>query len=271
MDSRIIGVWVSVGLGAAALSSADVQGTIVIERKLTKRNVTATAGLYQRGVAVDLSADTGTDDPIDYDRCHVVVYLEAAPGLARSPGKIAPSASRAPLEHGVLDTSTNRVMKPEMEQHDRRFVPDLLVVPAGESISFPNFDPIFHNVFSLSKAKSFDLGNYPKGQTRWITFPSPGIVSVYCHLHPNMTASIVVTPNQWSTVADASGNFALRDVPPGTYTAVAWHRAAGFFRQTVVVTTEHGAQVHFAIPLSPEETDGSGHDFAPASASLPSR
>jgi plastocyanin len=267
MDSRIIGVWVSVGLGAAALSSADVQGTIVIERRLTKRNVTATAGLYQRGVAVDLSADAGTD-PIDYERSHVVVYLDASPGLAPSLLKTASSASRAHLEQGVPDSSTDRVMKLEMEQHDRRFVPDLLVVPAGESVSFPNFDPIFHNVFSLSKAKSFDLGNYPKGQTRWITFPSPGIVSVYCHLHPNMTASIVVTPNQWSTVADASGNFTLHDVPPGTHTAVAWHKTAGFFRQTVVVTAEHSAHVRFAIPLSADGTDSSGHDFAPASASL---
>jgi plastocyanin len=270
MDTRIIGVWLAFGLGAAALSAADVQGTVVIERKLTKRNVTAAAGLYQRGVAVNLITDEGTD-PIDYERSHVVVYLEDAPGLSRSPVKTAPSASRAALEHRVLDHSTDRVMKREMEQQDRRFVPDLLVVPAYESVSFPNFDPIFHNVFSLSKAKSFDLGNYPKGQTRRITFPSPGIVSVYCHLHPNMTASIVVTPNQWSTVADASGNFTLHDVPPGTHTAVAWHKAAGFLRQTVTVTAEHDAHVQFAIPLCAEETDSSGHDGAHASASPRSR
>jgi plastocyanin len=288
MDSRIMGVWIGVGLGAAALSAANVQGTVVIERKLTKRNVTAAAGLYQRGSAVNLSADAGTD-PLDYERSHVIVYLEDEPGLSRSP---------------VKDHSTDRVKEPEMEQQDRRFVPDLLVVAAGESVSFPNFDPIFHNVFSLSKAKSFDLGNYPKGQTRRITFPSPGIVSVYCHLHPNMTASILVTPNQWSTVADARGNFVLRDVPPGTHTVVAWHKAAGFFRQTIEVTAEHGAHAQFMIPLraatgehdartdhtescldsgstpvrgqgtngpASSGADGSGHDCAPATASLRSR
>ena len=91
-----------------------------------------------------------------------------------------------------------------MEQQNRRFAPDLVVIPAGSSVSFPNFDPIFHNVFSLSKAKSFDLGNYSKGQTRMVTFPKPGIVAVYCHLHPNMAGTIVVTPNQWGVRVDAA-------------------------------------------------------------------
>jgi plastocyanin len=238
----MFGVWVGVWLGAAILSAADVQGTIVIERKLTKRNVTATAGLYQRGVAVNLSADAGAN-PIDYERAHVVVYLENAhvegsPGPTTKPVKTVPSVSpNADPEH-------------VMEQQDRRFVPDLLVVPAGQSVSFPNFDPIFHNVFSLSKPKSFDLGNYPKGQTRRVTFPSPGVVFVYCHLHANMTAAIVVAPNRWSTIADASGDFALRDVPPGKYTAVAWHKAVGFFRQTVEVTAEQGGHARFVIPFT---------------------
>jgi hypothetical protein len=62
----------------------------------------------------------------------------------------------------------------------------------------PNRDPIFHNVFSLSKTKTFDLGNCRQNETRSVAFPKPGIVQVYCHLHPNMAASIVVTPNRWA-------------------------------------------------------------------------
>lgn len=206
----------------SGLQAADVQGTVVIERKLTRRNVTPAAGLYQRGVAVELGSDS-EEDPLAFERSHVVVYLE-----------------------GSLPSKPTSAV---LEQRDRRFAPDLLVIPAGSTVSFPNFDPIFHNVFSLSKPKSFDLGNYPKGQSRDVTFTKPGVVYVYCHLHPNMAASIVVSPNQWSTRAHGSGSFALPDVPPGKYTVVAWHKTAGTFRKNVEVTAERGAQVSFLIPL----------------------
>ena len=115
--------------------------------------------------------------------------------------------------------------------------------------TFPNLDPIFHNVFSLSKPKSFDLGNYPQGHTRNVTFNEPGIVLVNCHLHTNMAATIVITPNQWCTRSDEMGRFSLRDLPPGKHTLVAWHKSAGFFRQTVLVDDSHTAAVEFVIPL----------------------
>src|SRR5579864_6392516 len=166
---------------ACVVSGADVRGTITVERKLTPRNITPVAGLYQRGSAVALEPDSN-QSALDYERSHVVVYLE-----------------RDQRETSV----TAPPITAEMEQQNRRFSPDLVVVPAGSAVSFPNFDPIFHNVFSLSKPKSFDLGNYSKGQTRVVTFPKPGIVSVYCHLHPNMAGTIVVTPNQWAARVDA--------------------------------------------------------------------
>jgi plastocyanin len=206
----------------AFLQAHDIDGTIVVQHKLTKRKVTASADLYQRGAAVKLGADH-EQDPLDWERSHVVVYVE-----------------------GDLPSTPVTV---ELAQEDRRFTPDLVVVPAGSTVSFPNMDPIFHNVFSLSKAKSFDLGNYPQGKTRTVVFPKPGIVFVDCHLHPNMSAVIVVTPNRWSTKADASGRFVLPDLPPGTYTVVAWHKTAGFFRKTVHVTEAGNAAVEFLIPL----------------------
>ncbi|MBZ5631584.1 MAG: carboxypeptidase regulatory-like domain-containing protein [Acidobacteriia bacterium] len=209
------------------ISGADVRGTITIERKLTPRNVTPAAGLYQRGSVVALEPDT-RENALDYERSHVVVYLEGAPGNA------------APVTAGPPAI---------MEQQKRRFSPDLVVIPAGSPVSFPNFDPIFHNVFSLSKAKSFDLGNYPKGQTRMVTFPKSGIVAVYCHLHPNMTGTIVVTPSQWGVRVDAAGQYSLANVPPGKYTIVAWHKTGGTFRKTIEVTAGKDAEANFFVPL----------------------
>src|SRR6202034_1246704 len=103
---------------------------------------------------------------------------------------------------GVAPASTT---VPQIAQVDRRFSPDLLVVPVGSTVSFPNMDPIFHNIFSLSKPKAFDLGSYNKGETRKVVFAKPGVVEVYCHLHPNMAAIIVVTPNRWYARSDRSG------------------------------------------------------------------
>ncbi len=119
----------------------------------------------------------------------------------------------------------------------------------GRKCSFPNNDPIFRNVFSLSGPRTFDLGNYPKGDTRIVAFPEPGIVYVNCHLHSNMTATIVVAPNRWNARADRDGRFELPDVPPGKYTIVAWHKAAGFFRQPVVVAAGRDEHVEFLIPV----------------------
>ena len=212
-------------------SGADVRGIITIQRKLTPRNVTPAAGLYQRGSPVALESDT-RENALDYERSHVVVYLEG--------GSASVIAEPVPAEP----------MTTEMEQQNRRFSPDLVVIPAGASVSFPNFDPIFHNVFSLSKVKSFDLGNYSKGQTRMVTFPKPGIVAVYCHLHPNMTGTIIVTPNQWGVRADAKGQYELANVPPGKYTVVAWHKTGGTFRKTIEVTAGHDAEANFFVPLA---------------------
>jgi hypothetical protein len=136
-----------------------------------------------------------------------------------------------------------------MEQKDRRFVPELLVIPTGSTVSFPNLDPIFHNVFSLSKAKSFDLGNYPRNHTRTIVFSKPGVEFINCHLHPNMSAAILVTPNSWNATADRAGRFVLHDVPPGSYTIVAWHKAAGLIKKPVTVEPARGASVEFFVPL----------------------
>ena len=178
-------------------------------------------------------ATDAEDDPLAAERSRVVIWVE---------GRVPPGE----------DSAKPEVAK--MTQESRRFIPETVVIPAGGKVTFPNLDPIFHNVFSLSRPKTFYLGNYPKGDTRTVTFPEPGIVYVNCHLHPNMSAVIVVTPNQWHTEADRAGRFELSGVPPGEYSVVAWHKAAGFFRQQVQVEAGRNPKIEFLIPLA---ADGS--------------
>ncbi|MEX2260421.1 MAG: carboxypeptidase regulatory-like domain-containing protein [Bryobacteraceae bacterium] len=218
--------------GLAPIRAADIEGMIVVKHKLTKPKVTASASSYARGAAVELGSG-GQEDPLAFERTRVAIYLE-----------------------GDLPS---KPVAATMEQKNRQFLPDTVVIPAGSTVSFPNLDAIFHNVFSLSKPKTFDLGNYSRDHTRTVTFPKPGIVFVHCHLHPNMAAAIVVSPNGWNAKADAAGRFTLRSVPQGRYTVVAWHKAAGFFRQTVQVRENRGATVEFLIPL---DEDGIAKEVA---------
>jgi plastocyanin len=208
-----------------SLPAAEIRGTVVVKRKLTKRLAAPALNTYERGAAVPLAVSD--DDPLVYERTHTVVFLE---------GELSPAP-------GMVKT---------MEQENRSFGPDMVVVPVGSSVSFPNLDPIFHNVFSLSKAKSFDLGNYPKGQTRSVTFNKPGVVLVNCRLHTNMSAVIVVTPNRFYASPDGEGRFTIKGVPAGKYSAVAWHKAAGFIRQEVTVTEGAPVEIEFLVPLSEE-------------------
>ena len=216
----------------AAPASQEITGTILIKKKLTKPSVTAEVSMYQRGTSVELGKDN-PQDPLAFERSRVVVYLE---GPASSPAGPPRAATFA------------------MQQLNRRFSPDLLVIPAGTTVSFPNMDPIFHNVFSLSKPKTFDLGSYVKGDSRNVLMAKPGVVYVYCHLHPNMEATIVVTPNRWFARSDADGQFRIPNVPPGQYTVVAWHKAAGFFRKYIIVEPSRNAVVDFFIPL-PDDSE----------------
>jgi plastocyanin len=215
----------------SSVRAAGIEGTIVVKKKLTKRRVTAQVPMYERGPAVEFEADT-EEDALAFERSRVAVYLE---------GQFPAQPAVTPIIQ-------------VMGQTNRRFSPELLVVQAGSKVSFPNNDPIFHNVFSLSGPKTFDLGNYPRGDTRIVAFPEPGVVYVNCHLHSNMTAAIVVTPNRWNARADRDGRFELPDVPPGKYTIVAWHKTAGFFRQSVVVSAGANERVEFLIPV-----DENGH------------
>ena len=210
------------GLGLVCpLPAGEIRGLITVKRKLTKRFAAPSLDTYERGATVPIALED--DDPFVYERTHTVVYIE---------GEIATAAPIAK----------------DMRQENRTFGPDLVVVPVAFSVSFPNMDPIFHNVFSLSKAKSFDLGNYSKGQTRMV-ITKPGIVLVNCRLHTNMSAVVVVAPNRFYASPDEKGRFTIPDVPAGKYTVAAWHKAAGFLRKEVTVADGAPSNVDFLVPL----------------------
>jgi plastocyanin len=232
MRMKVLFLLCAIALIAARTGAQDITGTILIKKKLTRPSVTASVSVYQRGETVKLGKDSDAD-PIAYERSRVVVYLEGPEPAGDD------SSSRPQLQ---------------IEQLNRRFSPDLIVAPIGSTVSFPNMDPIFHNIYSLSKPKTFDLGSYDKGETRKVIFPKPGVVEIYCHLHPNMAATVVVTPNRWYARPEPSGQYRIPNVPPGQYTIVAWHRSAGFFRKSIVVERGHSATADFFIPIEVSPT-----------------
>lgn len=109
-----------------------------------------------------------------------------------------------------------------MEQRNRTFAPHVLVVPLGSVVIFPNFDPVFHNVFSASDTKPFDLGLYKSGEAREVLFDHEGTVRLACNLHANMSAFIVVVSAPHYVVTDSSGSFSFASLEPGKYTLKAY-------------------------------------------------
>jgi len=136
------------------------------------------------------------------DRRRSVVYLETAPLGAFE----TPLPGRAALD-----------------QRNESFVPPLLAVTVGSTVDFPNSDRVFHNVFSLSKARRFDLGRYPRGQSRSVVFDRPGVVRVFCEIHSHMSAFILVFAHRFFALADAEGRYRIDGVPAGSYTLALWH------------------------------------------------
>jgi plastocyanin len=126
-------------------------------------------------------------------------------------------AGRAPKRPGSSFTMTTR---------SKAFLPHVLAVPAGSTISFPNEDPISHNLFSLTPGHTFDLGLYRKGPGKTEKFQAPGVVNIYCNIHPNMSAVVHVMQTPYYGFADANGDYSF-DVPAGKYRVTAWNEQGG--------------------------------------------
>lgn len=174
---------------------------------------------------VEILEKGGTKRPVVTE---VLVYLEGAKGEipASMRSKVATLAS-----------------------HDKSFEPHVEVVPVGSTMSFPNLDDIMHNVFSLSKGNRFDLGLYKDGAKKDYVFQSPGLVRIYCNIHPQMSAFVYVMAHPYFAMASRDGSFRIDDVPAGNYTLAAWSEE-GEARQRVTVTESGASGLTLSLDVS---------------------
>ena len=157
------------------------------------------APIERRPGVADLGTPIGRDVP---DLLRSVVYLGSAP-------------------RGAFETSDGG--HAVMDQRNETFVPHVLAITTGTTVDFPNSDRFYHNVFSLSKTQSFDLGRYAAGHSRQVRFDRPGIVRVFCEIHSHMNAYILVFSHPFFALTDAEGRYRIENVPPGTYDVIAWN------------------------------------------------
>jgi hypothetical protein len=212
----------SFALVAALAGQTPDSGTIAGQVKLTSRvrGTPLPSNVYQpRSIA-------NHDAIVIPEIKNVVVYLKGV----KFKGALSPS-------------------RPEIRQEHESFVPRVVAVTKGSTIEFPNADPFFHNVFSLSSAATFDLGRYPMGREKSVTLNTPGLVKVYCHIHSQMSASILVLDHPYFAMPALDGTFTMLNVPAGTYTIVGWHERIGERVSTVQVTRGATSSVDIALPV----------------------
>ena len=170
------------------------------------------------------------------DPSGVVVYLESVP---EPPAKSEPAKPEPP--------------HPQVRQRDLQFVPSLTVIVQGTTVDFPNEDKVFHNVFSFSEAAKFDLGLYKSGTSRSVTFRRPGVVNLYCNIHPEMISKIKVLPTHYYSVVGKDGTFRIDHVPPGTYPLVAWQSYGPEFHGEVTVGSAGAPAVAIQLTVGQPE------------------
>jgi plastocyanin len=235
------------GLFHAALSLAAAlgAGALAIDR--------ADAGMSVRGDALAQRSAPGV--------VRGRVELRRAPvDLERRPN---PSDLGVPPSHGATDRRRSVVYldpaptaafesrdgaRARMNQTNETFVPHVLAIVAGTTVDFPNNDEIYHNVFSLSRARRFDLGRYAAGRSKSVRFDTPGIVRVFCDIHAHMSAYILVFAHRYFAVTDDQGGYRIENVPPGAYTVVAWNETTPQDTRRVAVP-EGGGDVELNFVL----------------------
>jgi len=213
--AAVAGLALTIETEPSAQEAGSVRGRVSIGIPLTAKRGTST---YSRSVpTVALAPES--------ELRHVVVYVKDAPKTAVAP------------------------MRAEIRQRNENFVPRLVAVTVGSTVDFPNDDPIYHNVFSLSRAKTFDLGRFPQGKSRSEVFDKPGVVKVFCQIHSHMSATVMVFDHPWFEVPDEGGTFDLPAVPPGTHQITAWHERLGDTTLEVRVEPGRPTTVDFVLPV----------------------
>ena len=178
--------------------------------------------------------------------------VSKASGMEHTMG--SSQAARPLSEKAVIYLESDRLNKqkypapsghPTLEQKDMMFHPHVLAVETGTLVDFPNKDLIFHNVFSYSGSKEFDLGRYPKGDSRSVRFDTPGVIRVYCDIHAHMNATIIVLPHPYFAVPDDDGNYSIPNVPDGEYTVSFWYDRDVVAQRRVTVRNGEAVTLNF--------------------------
>lgn len=208
-------------------AAGSIHGTVKITRKLSSQRMRFR--LYP-GFKPQPPPDASSHRSDEWQ--NIIVYLKSDSPLASPP---APGDEL------------------QIAQEGETFIPHVLPVVKGSSVAFPNHDPIFHNVFSLSAASTFDLGRYPKGSSKSVVFDQVGIVPVFCHLHSNMSAIILVLDNPYFAVPGPEGNYQIRNIPAGGYTLVAWHERSEPVEQEVEVVSGQDIAFDLTVPIDDED------------------
>ena len=148
----------------------------------------------------------------------------------------------------------------QIDQRGLRFVPHVIAVSPGSTVSFPNSDPVMHDVFHPSiRAGGFDLGMYPQGERRSFTFDDEGAYVIFCHVHPEMVAYVVVVASPYRAVTDDDGRFKLDGVAPGTYHLRTWHRRLRTQDHVVSVAANGTVRVNltlkYGVPVEPRAAE----------------
>jgi plastocyanin len=201
-------------------------------------------------------ASYGDSNP---SRISAVVWLTPVAQVAGSPPEVQPM-------HAVL------------RQKNKAFEPHLLAITKGSTVEFPNLDPWFHNVFSLFNGKKFDLGLYEAGTSRTVHFDREGVSYIFCNIHPEMSAVVVVVASPYLSVSGKSGEFSIPDVPPGRYTVHVWSENAlpevlnGLSREVDINGTVHSVgvlHIRETATAKVQHKNKYGQDYEPPSPGNP--
>lgn len=161
------------------------------------------------------------------------------------------------LEGAHRPSDDARTPRGQMKSDRKKFAPRVLVVPKSAKVEFPNVDPIYHNVFSVSGANRFDLGLYRSGVSRTKQFDDVGLVRVYCNIHPQMVGFVMVVDSDFAVVTGSDGKFRFENVPAGAHTLKVWHEEAAA-EKDIPLTVRPGSNT--AEPIS---LDVSGYKVEP--------